>query len=309
MLLDLMAQGLLLEREYILGLASSASHRYRRYSKEKRKGGHRIIYHPSRELKALQRWLVPHVIDRLPVHDAAMAYRRGRSILANAAVHQGSSFLLRMDLEEFFPSLVWEDIERHLAIHRELLPQGWDDEDSRLFCSVVCRDRRLTIGAVTSPSLSNTLCYQLDHELAAMAEERDVMYSRYADDLFFSTAKPRILSEFQQQVQALLVKLAYPRLSINREKTYHSSKRGRRTVTGLVLTSDGGVSLGRPLKRRLRSLIYRWESLNDREREALAGWLAFSKSIEPEFMDRLEVKYGAEKLRKAMLPPPDGEAF
>lgn len=301
-LLDLMSQELLFETRYILKIARTADRRYKSYSVPKRKGGQRSIFHPSKELKALQRWLLSTIIEQLPVHPSAMAYRKGQNILRNAAVHKDSAFLLRMDFQEFFPSLTSEDIRHHLEQFMALLPGGWGDEDSELFCSLVCRKDQLTIGAVTSPALSNTLCYYLDTKLNSMATEQAVQYTRYADDLYFSTIKPKVLSIMEQQVPRILETLTYPSgLRLNQAKTYHASKRGNRTVTGLILTSDGKVSLGRPLKRRIRSFVHRWASLNDQQRKSLAGLLAYSRTIEPEFINKLVIKYGLPAVRKAQL--------
>ena len=86
---------------YLDKLARTASFRYKKYSIKKRSGGQRLIHHPARELKLIQRWLVEKILSHLPVHRAATAYRRGSSIRKNAALHVDNNYLLRVDFQDF----------------------------------------------------------------------------------------------------------------------------------------------------------------------------------------------------------------
>src|SRR5207253_2145401 len=98
-------------------------------------------------------------------------------------------------------------------------------------------------------------------------------------------------------VERVVGELRWPtQLSINAEKTRHSSKRGRRQVTGLVLTSDGLLGIGRQRKRCIRSLIHSAPSLSPAEKRQLAGLLAFARSVEPDFINALVLKFGPERI-------------
>src|SRR5436305_13792167 len=113
MILESMPQDLGLTTEAIERIARSASHNYKTYLVPKRSGGYREIHHPSKQLKGLQRWLLQNVIEHLPVHAAAAAYLKGMSIRANAERHVNSRFLLRIDLQNFFPSITQVDLSRY----------------------------------------------------------------------------------------------------------------------------------------------------------------------------------------------------
>src|SRR5438132_12615240 len=102
MLINLISQRLLLPPRYIENLAAGAAHHYKTYYIKKRRGGTRLIEHPSKQLKAVQRWLAANVISHFPVHLAASAYRRGFNIAQNAGRHADSRFLVRIDLYDFF---------------------------------------------------------------------------------------------------------------------------------------------------------------------------------------------------------------
>ncbi len=93
MIIEQMAAELGLPVHFILSLARTASHEYKAYQIPKRTGGFRLIHHPSKRLKALQRWLLSNVIEGLLLHPAAMAYRRNVSVFDNAKMHASSRYL------------------------------------------------------------------------------------------------------------------------------------------------------------------------------------------------------------------------
>ena len=301
MLIDAIATELSLPHEYVANLVKTASFHYKVYRVPKRRDGTREIHHPSKPLKAVQRWLLGRYIRHFPVHGAAKGYRTGTNIRENAAVHAKSKYLLRMDFRDFFPSITNEDLKAHLRA----LPEGvilWDEADLEVFCRLVCRHHTLTIGAPTSPGLSNALCYDLDTRLTALAETNHCSYSRYADDLFFSASIPNILGKVETEVVAVCADLPVPaRLTVNNAKTRHSSKRGKRRVTGLVLTSDGNVAVGRSVKRKIRSMIHRSQLLDGDRRAELAGLIAYTVGIDPEFMNSLIKKYGHARVEAARM--------
>jgi RNA-directed DNA polymerase len=304
MLIPMIEKELQLDAGYLTMLAATASHRYKEFFIDKASGGKRRILHPAKELKTVQRWIHERIISHFPVHESAGAYRRGQGLLDHVTRHRGNRFFLRMDFEDFFPSLSADDIRHHFRKHAEVLPPQWSDQDTDLLNRFVCVKGQLTIGAVTSPSLSNTLCYELDCLLFNHCFRNRIVYTRYADDLFFSTSTPNLLSQVETLMFGLLKSLEYPRdLRINQDKTRHSSQKGHVGITGLTLTPDGKVSIGRKRKRRLKALIHQWDSLGTDGRRSLAGHLAYCKAVEPDFLDALYRKYGNQRLHEIRTFP------
>ena len=132
--------------------------------------------------------------------------------------------------------------------------------------------------------------------LAEHCKATGIIYTRYADDLTFTTDVKGALFDLPAMVEDICRKVAYPRLSVNKEKTVFSSKKNNRHVTGLVLANDGSVSLGRQRKRYIRSLVHRF-TLNQLEYDEvlmLRGLVSFARHIEPEFYASMERKYGVE---------------
>lgn len=307
MLLNLISSELGLEPDYVQTLANTASRRYKVYQIRKRTKGFRTIHHPSKELKALQRWITQRVLSLLPVHEAVTAYERGSSIRKNAERHAQSSFSLRMDFEGFFPSITRDDVGSYLASHQQTLSEGlssWTEGDARLLSKIACRQGKLTIGAVTSPSLSNRICYELDDKISKICRPAQVRYSRYADDLFFSTTRRDTLRNIEAMVKDAVSALECPGgLAINESKTLHMSKKGKRSITGLILSSDGKVSIGRDLKRSIRTKAHLYDSLDAREQIWLSGILAYCRDVEPGLITSLYLKFGSSTVDKILSTP------
>jgi RNA-directed DNA polymerase len=302
MLIEMIAKNLSVPPTYVSSIVVSASHHYKSYEIAKRDGGRRLIHQPSNQLKSIQKWLLRNVIGKLPMHPAAQAYQPGSTILQNASAHIESRFLLRMDFVDFFPSLTADDI-RLYAGRMKANFAGWTTVDVDMLAKLVCRDGRLTIGAPTSPSLSNALCYFLDEALTSLSVKNGCVYTRYADDLFFSTTLPNVLKKVAEEVRDIAESIDLPEgLHINATKTRNSSKRGARRVTGITLGSDGKAYVPRKYKRLIRSLIHRLSSLDPVARVRLSGLIAFVIGLEPQTLNRLITKYGHATVTSALHP-------
>jgi len=121
-----------------------------------------------------------------------------------------------------------------------------------------------------------------------------VLYSRYADDLAFSTNTPGALDAVESEVRRLLEKLDYLGLQLNEEKSVNVSKKARRTLVGLTLSNDGHASIGREAKRQLRLAMHRAAlgALGPTDIANLRGRLAFTYAVDPAFVDKLLARYG-----------------
>jgi hypothetical protein len=224
------------------------------------------------------------------------SYRKGLGIRALADRHVGKNYLLRVDLEDFFPSLKQEDVTRLLKENTFRLPFELDEKDIQNIGRIVCRNGALTIGAPSSPLLSNALLYDFDDRVHERSSSVAVVYTRYADDLFFSTNRPRVLREVLKFVEGVISKTESPKLRLNVKKTAFSSRKWRMLVTGLVLTPDGHVSLGRQKKRHIRGLVHKFQTgkLDASEVAYLRGYIAYTNAVNPEFVGSLQKKFGAE---------------
>ena len=294
MLLQRIAKITGLSEAYVARIISTASHRYRTYSIPKRKGGFRTIDHPSRHLKFLQRWLVRTVFSKLPVHNSVYSYKEDVSIRDHARLHVGTRYTLRIDFRNFFPSIKSADVRRLIKIHQDRFGFRLAVYDIASISAISCKDDKLTIGAPTSPAISNAIMYSFDEYWSQKCNQMKIVYSRYADDIYFSTNQPGLLKQILSDLKEDLRRRKSPRLKLNDAKTVFTSRKRKRVITGLIITPDRKISLGRDRKRQIRTLVFLYAQgrLNSEQVKSLQGLLAFAKSVEPNIIGRLRNKYG-----------------
>lgn len=274
----------------------TAPRRYKVFEIAKRSGGTREIAQPARELKLLQRILMEQILADLPIHEAARAYRKGFSIRDNAAPHAGAGPILKMDFQDFFPSIRSSDWEDYCQINNLL-----NSIDRQISSQILFRRAKgerilkLSIGAPSSPMLCNILLFPFDEFVSQAAVHRGIKYTRYADDMTFSGQRIGMLKDMLKVVEDGIRHLRHPRLKLNAEKTTFITTQHRRIVTGVTLTNDGSLSLGRDRKRLMSAQVHHASlgKLSSHEVIKLAGHLAFANVVEPDFLIRLRERYGS----------------
>ena len=293
MILERISQETGISEVAIMKIVTTANYRYKTYRIKKRTGGHRIIYHPTPDLKFLQRWLNRNILRTLPVHDKAVAYRKGVGISDNAQLHVKNHYLLKIDFSNFFPSLKGNDVRFIIEKNSREGMEIVTEVDIDIILHTVCKWGALTIGAPSSPVLSNAILYDFDCYVDELCQNNNVTYSRYADDLFLSTDRPNILNSILSNIRLDLRDRISPCLTINENKTVFTSRKRKKVMTGLVLTTEGKVSIGRDKKRSVRTLIHLYSRgmLPADQISYLRGYLAFVNSVDPDFLARLRQKY------------------
>ncbi len=220
---------------------------YNHFTIPKKSGGRRAISSPKTKLRAAQSRLLETVLSRLPIHEAAMAFRAKVNIADNAWRHAGAAVVLRLDLKDFFPSITFRRVKRlfesigyneGVATLFTLLtteaPRTRMSLDGKTYF-VALSERFLPQGACTSPALTNALCRRLDARLSGAAQRYGFIYTRYADDLVFSApdAKAPVLA--LRDLAARII--ADEKFEINPEKTAIMRRHRRQSVTGLVINA------------------------------------------------------------------------
>jgi RNA-directed DNA polymerase len=284
--------------------AAAVDH-YHRFQIPKRGGGMRGISSPKRRLRVAQRWVLNSLLSRLPVHDAAMAFRPKRSIVVNAAKHVKPGLLLKLDLKDFFPSIGFrrvkglfesfgynEGVASLLALLTTEAPRvaaALDGE--RKYVAV--GQRQLPQGACTSPALTNLLCRRMDARLSGAAKSHGFAYTRYADDLTFSHPAPETaaVGALLALVRQIVENEGY---TVNEAKTAVMRPQHRQVVTGLVVNETPRVS--RRDVRRFRAFLHGCKTLGAEEmsrrlgRNAqayAAGYLSFLHMVSPEQEEKI----------------------
>lgn len=247
---------------------------YREFTIPKRAGGMRQICAPDGEGRKLQRVILRRLLSRLPVHEAAQGFERGRSIVTNARRHKDRAVVIHIDMKDFFDGTSAKRVDRYFKAI------GWNGESRAILIGLVTRKGGLPQGAPTSPKLSNIVNYRLDTRLAALAKKLGAEYSRYADDITFS------LAEDDRGIARRLIRIAEHIINsegyqMHRRKKLHVwGRHNRQVVTGLVV--NRGVNLPRETRRWLRAVEHRVRtgreaSLSEAQ---LAGWRALARMVE-----------------------------
>lgn len=284
-------------------LKSRPATHYKVYKIPKRTIGYRIIAQPTAQVKAVQRDIIEILKKHAHIHDVATAYIDGKNILDNAKIHQNSAYLLKLDLVNFFnkitPEFFFQALDRqHLDIsdnNRNLLKQFcfWNRSKRKNGALI------LSVGAPSSPFISNVVMNSFDEEISYFCKEKKINYSRYADDLTFSTNERDILGLAHQKVKTTLIHFFGTRLIINNNKIIYSSKAHNRHITGVNLTNNNKLSIGRDRKRYITSLVFKFKEgkLSNVDINHLRGLISFAYNIEPTFIERLEKKYGDSTIK------------
>jgi RNA-directed DNA polymerase len=232
---------------------------YRYFEIARRGGGVRGIQAPIAPLKKIQRDIATALgaAYRAPAH--VHGFTRHRSPKTNASVHVGQRFVFAIDLADFFPTVT----DRRVKGLFRAWPFEYPEEVAILLVRLCCFGGVLPQGAPTSPIISNYVCRGMDRKLAALARANGCFYSRYADDLVFSTDR----SSFPPALAYLNDGRAMPGVplravvdgagfSINESKTRMQTCFARQRVTGLIINEK--VNLPRSYIRGLRAVLHIW---------------------------------------------------
>lgn len=304
-LIDNIASHMEVGSEDIRKFIIAAPLRYKVFAIPKRRGGERVIAQPSAALKIIQRYVVDTQLDTFPVHDAAAAYVAGRGIADNAARHRHSRYILKLDFENFFNSITVYDWRKLVDVTPG---HGIASSDLVHFDRILFwgaggfAPKILSVGAPSSPSLSNKIMYRFDAELVAHARQLGAVYTRYADDITISAQNADVCLQLEQIAQSTLHAQRSPRLRFKKEKRGLYGPGERRMVTGLIVTPDKRVSLGRERKRYISTLVHHSKlgKLDALQMIELKGLLGFVKGCEPSFLASLTTKYGAEVVQNIL---------
>lgn len=248
--------------------ASTYSH-YTRFEIPKRSGGMRAIWAPLPTLKQAQHWILHEILERLVVHGAAHGFLSGRSIATNAAEHSNSQLLVKLDIENFFPSISWkrvkgvfrkagypEQIATLLALLCTEAPREIVQDNGKTYY-VALAERCLPQGAPTSPALTNALCLRLDRRITGFADKTGWRYTRYADDLTFSFAADNSqeadISRLLGTVKRILGEEGF---NVNVKKTHVIRQHQAQQVTGLIVNGTQAPRVSRSLKRQMRAALH-----------------------------------------------------
>jgi hypothetical protein len=242
--------------------------KYSEFSIPKKTGGVRKIKKPEDRLKHLQRRLanlLNNCFEKIcNLHEKkdklSHGFRKKRSIISNAQRHKGRCYVFNVDLNDFFPSINFGRVRGFFISNNQF---QLDPKVATVIAQIACHNNELPQGSPCSPVISNLIGHLLDIRLSALAAKANCTYTRYADDLTFSTNR----SEFSPLIakrnpedgtwttgKKLREEIRRAGFSINENKTSMQYSTSRQIVTGLVVNKK--VNIKREYYRLSRSMCH-----------------------------------------------------
>lgn len=287
------------------------SKKYNDFQIPKRSGGVRTISAPVLELKILQQHLANLLEECITEIDKTRGikntlshgFRPKHSIMTNAATHRNRRYVFNVDLHDFFGSINFGRVWRYFEKQRDfsLYPAI-----ARTLAQIACHNSVLPQGSPCSPVISNLIAHILDIRMAKLAARTGCKYSRYADDLTFSSNRPNFPTAIAKKVDdtniwepgaKLLKEIKRCGFTLNPTKTRMQHKNFRQDVTGIIVNKKLNIreEYCKNARAMVHSLVTKgsfevrrcvrneqgsWETLvNSNSEEQLRGILSFIDSV------------------------------
>ena len=295
-------------------LRKKDAEKYRSFYIHKRSGGQRLIESPQDDdLIKIQIELKKLLEGVYSKHkpQCAHGYVQGNSIITNVnelLKNNSGKYILKIDIKDFFGSITYERIFGLLKREMHIT-----DESANAICLLVTCNRHLPQGASTSPVIANMICKRMDKKLLQLAKSIGAIYTRYADDLFFSFSSAidaKKLFEGDSLKSPLTLSLTLKNIiwdngfAINNRKVKLLSKANSQNVCGIVVNEFKNVR--RDFLRDLRVKIYKYGKGEITNKSSIVGKLSFARLVRG-LNDRLVCKY-CSKFNKMTTPPfPDAD--
>jgi len=229
--------------------------KYRHSTIPKKKGGFREIYAPGKRLKRTQKclnyflqahylWIRPKEVHGFVINP----HYKGPycNIAENARAHIGKKHVLNIDLKDFFPSITARQVKALF-----LSPYfDYDEQMATALTLLTTFEGKLPTGAPTSPVISNFICLQLDKDIIDFCLSNNLTYTRYADDLTFSS-DAKISDD---EILDLINIIHKNKFRINGKKLYLRTSNQRQVVTGLTVNEK--VNVDRKLLKQIRAMSH-----------------------------------------------------
>ncbi|SOD13356.1 reverse transcriptase family protein [Pedobacter xixiisoli] len=270
---------------------------YHAFQIPKKSGGKRTITAPKQKLKRLQLWVLENVLNRIQINHHVHGFIKERSIVSNARPHLQKDIVINVDLKDFFPSISYKRVK---GFFHKL---GYSEQLSTIF-ALICTyaetekvemdgvnyyvqkgNRFLPQGSPASPAISNLIAYKLDKKIQGLAAKFNFTYTRYADDLTFSTSK-----ENEKNIASLLFFLKkiieVEGFAIHPAKTHIMRKGNLQKVTGIVVNQK--LNVQRVQLRKFRALLHQIEKEGWKDQKwgnakylinAIEGYINFVKMV------------------------------
>jgi len=219
---------------------------YKSFEIPKKSGGVRHIHAPEEELKQIQSKLAKVLYEyELKIEknngkkwNIAHAFVKGKGCFTNAKIHRNKRILVNVDLKDFFDSFHFGRVRGYFMKNRNY---QLSEEVATVIAQIACYKGKLPQGAPTSPIITNLICGIFDIRILHLAKKYRLDYTRYADDLTFSTNDKKFQIYQEQFLEELTNEISKAGFSINQNKTRVQYRDSHQEVTGIVVNKKLNV--------------------------------------------------------------------
>jgi retron-type reverse transcriptase len=251
---------------------------YKKFTILKKNGKERTILSPNPSLKLIQRCIATLLSVVYEPNANVMGFVNDKSIKDNAQVHVGKYYVYNVDIKDFFPSISIHRVKAVLKLapfnlntdtkiterttdSNGAIKPNIDTEGKErlafLIANICTFEGVLPQGAPTSPILSNIVCQRLDRRLQGLAKRFGAAYTRYADDITFSSYTNIFSAEFKAELTRII---KTENFELNPDKERLQKPAHRQVVTGLTVNEK--VNVSQKYIRDLRATLHNWEKLD-----------------------------------------------
>lgn len=282
--------------------------KYTNFSIPKRNGSQRMILSPNLTLKRIQHKIKEGLSEIYNFNNCVEGFVKNKSIVTNANRHIKRKYVFNCDIKDFFPSINFGRVRGIFISYFK-----FNEKLSTLLANLVCAYNQLPQGSPCSPIIANIICGKMDKELFELARKNNCIYTRYADDITFST-KSKIMSKSICKLDRLNNPIVGNELlsiiqkngfEINYKKIFLNGRSNRQQVTGLIVNEK--INYHRKYINTIRAILHNCDkngiyqnakmyfekhfnknvNLNDEEKtclffsEVIKGKINFLKYINP----------------------------
>ncbi len=270
---------------------------YIHFQMAKKTGGFREISAPKPQLKRLQYWILENILNKIKVSNEAHGFVAQRSIVSNAKPHIGKAVVINCDLENFFPTLSYARVK---GLFKSL---GYSSELATIFAMLTTEaeqkeiildgeklflytgKRYLPQGSPASPMITNLICRKLDKRMLGIANSLGFTYTRYADDMTFSSLEYTKINNMLYWIKGIVKEEGF---ILHPKKTKIMKKGSRHEVTGVVVNEK--LSINSKELKKFRALLYQieksgiknksWQGKSENIMASVWGYANFIKMVD-----------------------------
>jgi len=242
-----------------------------------------MINAPVYSLKQVQRWVLINILYKIKSTQFSYGFvhstKNGSPLYKCADKHKRNLFLLKIDLKDFYPSI------SRKKVYGLFLSIGYNSQVANILTNICTYNGALPQGAVTSAHLANLICRKLDYRIAGYCEKHNISFSRYADDMAFSSDNRNDL----KIAYTIIIKIIRDEgFNINDKKTHFMSPKCRKQVLGLTI-NDNQIKTSKEMKRKVRAIIHKAIATGVyTNNDTIKGYISFIESIEPGYTQKIK---------------------